>query len=34
MTDQPKARALGVDDEQILLDVVGDALSSAGYAVA
>ena len=33
MTDQPKARILVVDDEQMLLDMVTDALTFAGYAV-
>ena len=31
MTDQPKARILVVDDEQMLLDMVSDALTFAGY---
>ena len=31
MTDQPKARILVVDDEQMLLDMVADALTFAGY---
>lgn len=34
MTDQPIARILVVDDEQMLLDMVGDALTFAGYGVA
>ncbi|MFW2340952.1 MAG: response regulator transcription factor [Acidimicrobiia bacterium] len=33
MTDEPRARILVVDDEQMLLDMVGDALTFAGYAV-
>ena len=33
MTDQPKAQVLVVDDEQMLLDMVTDALTFAGYAV-
>ena len=33
MTDQPSARILVVDDEQMLLDMVSDALTFAGYAV-
>ncbi len=33
MTDAPKARILVVDDEQMLLDMVSDALSFAGYDV-
>ena len=33
MTDQPKARILVVDDEQMLLDMVTDALTFAGYSV-
>ncbi len=31
MTDAPKAQILVVDDEQMLLDMVSDALSFAGY---
>lgn len=31
MTEAPKARILVVDDEQMLLDMVSDALSFAGY---
>ncbi len=33
MSEQPKARILVVDDEQMLLDMVGDALTFANYAV-
>ncbi|MDJ0662916.1 MAG: response regulator transcription factor [Acidimicrobiia bacterium] len=33
MTDQPVARILVVDDEQMLLDMVTDALTFAGYSV-
>ena len=33
MTDHPKARILVVDDEQMLLDMVTDALTFAGYSV-
>ncbi len=33
MTDQPIARILVVDDEQMLLDMVTDALTFAGYSV-
>jgi len=34
MTEAPKAQILVVDDEQMLLDMVSDALSFAGYDVA
>ena len=34
MTDEPKAQILVVDDEQMLLDMVSDALSFAGYDIA
>lgn len=33
MTDQSNARILVVDDEQMLLDMVADALTFAGYAI-
>lgn len=33
MTDQPKAQILVVDDEQMLLDMVSDALTFAGYSI-
>lgn len=33
MTDEPNARILVVDDEQMLLDMVTDALTFAGYSV-
>ena len=33
MTEEPKAQILVVDDEQMLLDMVSDALSFAGYDV-
>ena len=34
MSDQPQARILVVDDEQMLLDMVEDALTFAGYDIA
>ena len=33
MTDEPKAQILVVDDEQMLLDMVSDALTFAGYSI-
>lgn len=33
MTDEPTARILVVDDEQMLLDMVADALTFAGYSI-
>lgn len=33
MSDRPKPQILVVDDEQMLLDMVGDALSFAGYEI-